>query len=93
MAKQVDTRKKLQLLGKPLIGQLITDVIMMADQELLEEVDISSAEDYGRVSSKIIERLCQKYEEELVITCDKVVQRDMCDLIDEIKGEGKYGKE
>ena len=87
MAKQAEIKRKVWLLKQQGIGQLITDVIKLADTLLLE-VDEGTDEEYAKVSQKLIVKLKEQYKGQL-IESPVMIQRDIEDVIQEIYDEAK----
>lgn len=86
MINQNTIKAKLKLLSKNLTGQVIMDIIMLADSELTED-DTLTTEDYCRAVQRLILKQKGLYKMQLKRADVHIQTRDIEDLILEMQQE------
>ena len=84
MARPIDIKKRLKIVGQHQFPAIVTDIIRIADTLILDE-EPGSEEDYGRIAGRILILLKKYYREQLVVDTIISKQQDLEVLIENLK--------
>lgn len=92
MNRQADIKRAIKLIGMPGIGMLVTDVLILADQQLADEIVGEGTEiEYAIIAKELIEMLRGKYKN-MLKTADVISKQTDLEILIADLASGKEQK-